>query len=262
MFSDKYFMTLTPRYLVKNRTTIITNDAGFITEYRPVYQRQLNVYRGISNVLEFRVLNADQKPVDLTGQVPKFQAYSEDKKLVITHDGVLTNINGLFKVTITENDLLNIKEQFLSYNVYLQSDTEQTLTYANSHFGNSSTMLINGDAFPGPLESKVITTFTETQVGSGSYVSEWISAEPGINGNEALHTAVIYSTGYAGNVTVEVSLDEQIINQSVWSVIKTVTLTGAETEPTPVNFNGVYSFLRFKATADPANKISKILVRN
>ena len=35
-------MQLTPRYLVNNRTTIVTNEAGFITEYRPVYQRQLN----------------------------------------------------------------------------------------------------------------------------------------------------------------------------------------------------------------------------
>ena len=59
-------MQLIPRYLVKNKTTIVTNDTGFITEYRPVYTRQLQVYKGIDNVLEFKLLNADQKPVDLT----------------------------------------------------------------------------------------------------------------------------------------------------------------------------------------------------
>ena len=254
-------MQLTPRYLVNNRTDIVADVAGFITEYRPVYQRQLNVYKGISNVLEFRVLNADQKPVELTGQVPKFQAYSEDKKLVITHDGTLTDIKGLFKVTITENDLLNIKDQFLNYNIYLQTGDEQTLTYANTHFGNSSIMRISSEAFPGPLESKVITTFTESQVSSGIYLSEWISAEPGINGNEALHTAVIYSNGHVGNIEIEASLDDQIINESVWSVVNTVTLSG-ETTPVPINFNGVFSFLRFKASSNPADTITKILVRN
>ena len=41
-------MQLTPRYLVDNKITIIANDAGLITEYRPVYQRHIKVYKGIS----------------------------------------------------------------------------------------------------------------------------------------------------------------------------------------------------------------------
>ena len=49
-------MQLIPRYLVNNKTTIVTNEAGFITEYRPVYTRQLQVYKGIDNVLDFKVL--------------------------------------------------------------------------------------------------------------------------------------------------------------------------------------------------------------
>ena len=57
-------MQLVPRYLVNNRIEIISNDAGFITEYRPVYQRQLKVYRGIDNKIQFRLLNADQKPIN------------------------------------------------------------------------------------------------------------------------------------------------------------------------------------------------------
>ena len=44
-------MQLIPRYLVNNKTTLIANDAGFITEYRTVYQRHIKVYRGIDNVL-------------------------------------------------------------------------------------------------------------------------------------------------------------------------------------------------------------------
>ena len=37
---------------------------------------------------------------------------------------------------------------------------------------------------------------------------------------------------------------------------------GTETEPKVSNFNGVYNYLRFETTADPANTITKILVRN
>jgi len=94
------------------------------------------------------------------------------------------------------------------------------------------------------------------------WISETLDAEPGINGNEALHTAVIYTDSYTGDVVVQATLDNQVTGTTSWADVATVTFTGSETEPKPVNFNGVYSHLRFKSTADPANKISKVLVRN
>jgi hypothetical protein len=92
-----------------------------------------------------------------------------------------------------------------------------------------------------------------------------VSAQPGINGNEALHTIAIYTDGYNGDVTIEATLENAIDgNNSVdWAEIDTMSFDGSsETEPVSVNFNGVYSFLRFKTTADPADTITKILVRN
>ena len=116
---------LIPRYLVNNRTNLVSNDTGFITEYRPVYQRQLKVYKNIDNKLQFRVLNADQKPLAISTYTPKFLAFDENKKLIIEHDGTAVvgddsaATRGLFTVTITENDLLNVDAQYLTYNVYL-----------------------------------------------------------------------------------------------------------------------------------------------
>ena len=92
--------------------------------------------------------------------------------------------------------------------------------------------------------------------------SEALNAEPGINGNEALHTAAVYTDSYVGDVVIQATLDNQIIGGTEWADVATYTMTGSETEPTPINFNGVFSHLRFKATANPAEKITKILVRN
>jgi len=72
-------MQLTPRYLVDNKTTVIANDAGFITEYRTVYQRHIKIYKGIDNVLQFKVLNHDQKPVLLTSYTPKLVVFDQNK---------------------------------------------------------------------------------------------------------------------------------------------------------------------------------------
>lgn len=257
---------LTSRYLVSNRTTIIANDVGFAVEYRPVYQRQISVYKGIDNDLEFQILNRDQKPVGLTGFEIKFIAFDENKNLVLDKTGEILIANkGLCKVTITENDMFNIKQQYLSYNIYLvDSNNDKKLTYTDVHYGNSGTIFVSSDAFPGPRATHSVTQFQRETVNEPEFISETLEAQPGINGNEALHTAAIYTNNYVGTVTVQATLQNQITgnNTDMWADIDTVTFDGTETEPKPVNFNGVYSYLRFRTSAEPTDKITKILVRN
>jgi len=277
-------MQLVPRYLVSNRTFLIADETGFIVEYNPVYKRQLQVYKGIENKLEFKVLNADQKPIDLTRytigdstDTPKivFTAFDEQHRRIVEREGELVQADdsavnrGLFSVSITENDLLNVKDQYLSYTVYLQDPNgRQTITYADAHFGMEGTIYVSSQAFPGPAPTYSVTNFLAYQndINNTEWYSEWISAHPALNGNEALHTAVIYTNHYIGDVTVQGTLENQIDGNSEsveWADITTVSFDGSsETEPVPVNFNGVFSFLRFKTNSDPADKITKILVRN
>jgi hypothetical protein len=86
-------MQYIPRYLVNNRITIVANEAGFITEYRPVYQRHINIYRGIDNVLQFRLLNADQKPINIASYTPKFIAFDENDVMVVERDGSIQELS-------------------------------------------------------------------------------------------------------------------------------------------------------------------------
>ena len=255
-------MQLIPRYLYKNQIDVVSNDIGFAVEYRPVYSRHINVFTGIDNVLDFKLLNADQKRIDLaTYDSIKFQAFDENQSLIIEHNAVNVNQSkGLFKVTITENDLLNVKAQYLSYNIYLvDSNNNNVTTYSNAHFGGSGVIKVESSQFPGPRDTMSVTTFTED---NDNWYSEALNAEPGINGNEALHTAAVYTDSYVGDVVVQATLDNQVIGGTVWADVATYTMTGSETEPTLINFNGVFSHLRFKATANPAEKITKVLVRN
>jgi hypothetical protein len=72
----------------------------------------------------------------------------------------------------------------------------------------------------------------------------------------------VYTSSYTGDVVVQATLDNQVNESTQWADIATLTFTGSETDPMPVNFNGVFSALRFKLDADPADKITKVLVRN
>ena len=262
-------MQLIPRYLVSNKTDIIANEAGFVTEYRPVYTRQLEVYKGIDNVLQFKLLNADQKPIDIDLYTPKFMAFDENDNLIVEHDCEILQqgdstgytYKGLFKVTITENDLLNVKDQYLSYVIYLvDSNNSNVLTYSSAHFENKGIIKVSSGAFPGPSPTYEITQFSQTD--DSEWVSESITAQPAINGNEALHTAVVYTDAYAGDIIIQATLENQVTGATAWSDVKTITFDGTETSPVPVNFNGVFNFLRFKVDASPTETITKILVRN
>ena len=261
-------MQLLPRYLCNNTTTVIANMAGFITEYRPVYSKQLQVYKGIDNVLEFRLLNADQKPVNITTYTPKFVAFDETNQMVLEKDATIlddgsTVTRGKFKVTVAENELLNLKQQYLSYNIYLvETDGDKVLTYSQPNFSNDGVIYINARTFPGPLNSYSVTTFEQEAPAIETWYSETVDAQPAINGNEALHTVAAYTSSYIGDIVVQATLDNQVTGTTQWADIATMQLGGSETTPTPINFNGVFSHIRFKATANPADKITKVLVRN
>jgi hypothetical protein len=263
-------MQLVPRYLVSNRSVVVANEAGIITEYRPVYQKHIQVYKGIDNVLEFKIINADQKPIDLRDYTIKFMAFDENNRLVIERDGVSlqtedssTFINkGLAKVTVLQNDTLNLKQQYLKYTLHLvDEDSNAVITYTDTHFGMNGTIYLSSEAFPGPASTLEINGPIQ-QIDDTTWTLGYKNAQPGINGNEALHTVAVYSSSYEGDVSIQTTLENQVTNQTNWVTISTLSFTGSETMPVSVNFNGVYSYIRVVATSDPSDKITKILLRN
>lgn len=331
-------MQKTYRYLANNKVVVVADLVGHITEYRPVYQKNLQVYRGIDNVLYFEFKNHDQKPLTISNYQVKFIAYDESNNMIIEKNGVVledtitrstvvaesspdnnlefssvtgiavgqtvtgtyirpntlvTDVDvqqnvvtlnkspkdtvplgesitfqsrhkrGTCTITIAENDLLNVNSQYVSYAMYLiDSVGNKVLSYADDHFGAKGIIHVQGDAFPGPLDSYEVTAFVQDSEGGNIYYSETIDAQPAINGNSAIHTAAIYTDGFTGDVTVQGTLENQVTMNTFWADIDTLTFTGIETDPVPVNFNGVYSYLRFKTSTTPVNTVTKILVRN
>ena len=262
------YMQLTYRYLATNKSVLIADLTNNITEYRPVYTRNMTVYRGIDNTLTFEIKNHDQKPVSILNTYkPYFVMFDENNTQILEREGIIKetstpSFKGQFTVKVSENDLLSLKSQFASYNVYLvaTSDNAKTLTYANTHYNAKGTIEIKGDAFPGPSNSYSIKTFTETGVDTDIFVSETITAEPALNGNEALHTAAIYSTDFAGDVFIEGTLENAVTGQTKFGDIVKVNIASS-TQPNYVNFNGVFNHLRVRYTKT-SGTIDKVLVRN
>ena len=52
-------------YLYPNRVEVLADMASFNVEYTNVYQKNVKIYNGIDNTIEFDIKNADQKRIDL-----------------------------------------------------------------------------------------------------------------------------------------------------------------------------------------------------
>lgn len=269
-------MQLIPRYLYKNQIDVVSNDVGFVVEYRPVYSRQIKVYKGVDNKIQFRMLNADQKPVDISGQQIEFTAYDDEKDQVLVYqatvqdDGSTKTTKGMFYVTITENDLLNVPSQYLSYTVFQKETCDQkVVSYADRDFGACGTIYVDDCAEPTIKSSNEIKNFflIDDVWVAGNDNGSKITAQPKINKNEALHTLAFYTDayndkGYVGNVKVQGTLDNQITGLNDWYTIDTVAFDGTEVRPVIKNYNGVYTYLRLEADTDPTDKLLKVLIRN
>jgi hypothetical protein len=265
-------MQLIYRYLVNNKVLLTADLAGEITEYKSVYQRNIKIYRGIDNLITFQINNADQKPIAIDGiYTPTFYMYDENSALVVSKQGVIietadssvyTN-KGQFTVTLTENDLIDLKSQYLSYTVWMTSDVDnsRSLTYANTHFDNKGVIYLDHTAFPGPLNSYSVTTFAETGLNTDIFISETISGQPSINGNSALHTAAVYNNDADATVTIQGTLDNQVTGSTDWADITTINITNSDTIKY-ANFNGVFNHIRFKYEPTNSGSLNKVLVRN
>tara|TARA_A100001388_G_scaffold261354_1_gene230165 strand:- start:5380 stop:6063 length:684 start_codon:yes stop_codon:yes gene_type:complete len=227
-----------------------------------VYQRNIKIAKGIDNVIRFVIKNHDQKPLSiLNTYTPYVEVFTEDNIMLKKYIGTIKETStpsykGQFEINITSSDTLNLNAQYLTYTVYLRNTSNSdTLTYADSQYGVPGTIELTNEAFPGAIDSKTVSTFINS-------ISSVVDAQPDINSNNALHTAAIYSTGFAGTVKVQGTLDDSTTDS--WFDIDTVTFTGSETQPKPSNFNGVFSYIRFAVANDSGNSgtIDKILVRN
>ena len=140
-------------------------------------------------------------------------------------------------------------------------NTTYPYAHGDSDYRATGTIHVSTEAFPGPASTYELKTFTEDSYDSSIYNSEAVSAEASRNGNEALHTAAIYTTDFEGKVTIQGTLENQVSGLTVWADIYSTTLQ-SPTQPQFVNFNGVFSYIRAKYENKVSGTIDKILVKN
>jgi hypothetical protein len=186
-------------YLYPNRIELLIDLAGFTVEFTSVYQRNVKIYNGIDNTIEFDIKNADQKRIDLTTlstielnimDVTGTALPNSPYKVI-----PITAKKGIAYSTIPEEDLVELSSQYLKYSVSAVKDGMDVMLYADTRFGAVGTIELVGDAMPTFRDEIVYNTFT---------------GEIDFMGNVVHHTSSIPSTFYEAVPTTQLSFEISI----------------------------------------------------
>lgn len=239
-----------------NPNTAISNRS------RIVYARPLKLYRGILNTLQLRLLNVDQKPVDITGKTFAMNIIDQSTHLVIkSKTGVVSNaIRGYVDFELVDSDLRNTDAGYYIYSVHeLKSDGSKTVVYSSDNYDADGELRIYDSPYSGFDESKELNFNTMT-ASTTDDTSDYVLAYPHLNQNGALHTAQYYLDGYTGSITVQVTLDNDPSDNAVTWTDLTNTAYANNTGNEYVTFTGVYTAVRFKSTKT-SGTVTKVLYR-
>jgi len=260
-------MQTVTRYLISN--VIIVYQNGYHGRNSKVYDRRLRLYRGVRNPITFTFKNEDQKRQNVVGKTYQFNIIDTESKkavlqrnLTILDDGSTISTKGNAQIEITDGDLLDLENKFYEYSINeIKTDGSTLVTYADTSYVSSGTIELLDGAYPQFLPSTEITSFTGT-TGPLAKTSSAINAYPGKNNNLALHTAAIYTTGFAGRVKIQGTMVSTSPVDADYFDIANVDISASDSVVYQ-NFNGVYQNVRFSYGNSSGNTgtLDKILYR-
>jgi len=273
-------MLKVPIYIYETGVTIYSDlDAGIPQGYSPMYQKDLVVYKGVTNTIRFTVKNQDQKPQTVFGDSFEFHLIDAStgtthllKPLTVVDDGSTTATKGVVELTLNESDVADKVSKFYTFAVARTTDNVKKVTYSNTYFDASGRLEIKDGVYSPFTSSTEITTFNaETrnfyQAGGATitdYVSSHYNADPEYKRMNSVHTVAYYtSDGYNGELKIQATLDLQPSNDTSWADIKTITLTNSSGIGYQ-NIRGIFNWIRIVHTPTTSNTgtLDKVVIRS
>ena len=170
-------MQLISVYLYPNLHDIYFNiNSEWPTErYQRVYAKNIKIYRGMDNRLDFQVRNSDQKKQDISNLTPVLVIINrEDQGKVLEKDLDYLNddaTTGRVFGTITEFDLQEFEPGLYQYSVFFETRTtvganytvsQRKPAFVDSQYGAVGTLEVFGNLLGAARESFVVTNFSKT----------------------------------------------------------------------------------------------------
>jgi len=212
-------------YLYPNRVILIADLAGFTVENTIVYAKTVKIYKGIDNVIQFDIQNADQKRLELVEDplITDIQvnimdssgnALADSPYAVTPHE----TIKGIGVVTIPSANLENINHQFLKYSVTAtDADSNNIPLYTDSRFSAVGKIEVVESVVPVTAKPERVYKRFSGEIDFEGNVKNHTSAIP-CKLYEAVPTTamsfLVELNNYKGKVIVEATRDSTISVES------------------------------------------------
>lgn len=264
-----------PLYIYETGYTVYSDlDVTISQGYAPMYQKNVEVYKGITNTLKFTVKNQDQKPISVNNTTfrfvlnnPETGASYLNKPMTVIDDGSTRATRGVVQIVLAENDLIGLNSKFYTYSIIQTVNGVDKPVYTNTYHDAEGTLEIQDKVYSPFSESEVITSFSPNTRSDNSgivdYTSSWIDASPEWKRANSIHTVSYTTTGYKGSIKLQATLETQPGNGTTWVDVSTVSLNNYSGIDY-FNVSGIYSWIRLQHTPDISNTgtVDKITVRS
>ena len=240
-------------YLYQNKIDVQISDNTQNRRNIVVYAANLILYKDVDNALFFQFKNSDQKRVPIGNMdfnLVVFDERSEREQILFEVPLTITDATtGKATVTVPEQFLYNVEAGLYKYAVTaVNLDGTEHATYVDDNLGMRGVAEINAGSGPIFKASQTLT------FDSMSKRTEAVTGQTQLHNNHNLHTAILkfadgVTAGFTGSLTVEATLDnitQQTVNVD-WFDVAVFNYTDQE-ENVTINFNGVFSAVRFLVT--------------
>jgi hypothetical protein len=232
-----------------------------------MYQRNVNIYKGVDNIIRFTFKNSDQHLINVTGWDIQFNMFSDEEgALVISTPVTAIDANaGVVTATILNTDLVSLDNRYYSYSLTITDPTTgiEQVVYSDDNFGARGRILLREG--PYPKFNPSINLSLPTDSNSNITTSEVIADLP-TRQLSTQHTAQFYFQTFSGNIDIQSTLDaippngNTSANTSIsWSTISSLQFNN-QNDTTYYNWNGIFSACRFIITPVTGN-VTQILYR-
>jgi len=271
-----------PIYIYETGYTLFSDLDGTVPQgYAPMYQKDIQIVKGVTNTVKFTVQNQDQKPLDISSETFTFHLVNTetggvllDKQCTTLDDGSTRATRGVCTLTLSESDTADLVSKFYKFSVTRTVNGAGNYpTYANTYYEVAGTLELVDHVYPAftdsvelPNSDFVRPTTTNFYRPGGQiteYFSSLVDAQAEYKRNGALHTFTYYPNTYTGDLTIQGTLDSQVTADTSWVDLQTISITSSDTIGYH-NETGVFNYFRLKHLPDNSNTgtLDKVLVRS
>jgi len=231
-------MQLISVYLYPNKVEAYTNAFSDWTKerYRKVYNRNLKIYRGVDNRIDFQVRNADEKVQTITGTVIVFSLTNKETgELLLQKDCIVqSNQTGKVYANLLESELRSIEPGQYIYCLHSEIRTpidssnyiaaSKKPLYIDSQYAVNATIEIYGDVFGEVQSSYETVAFEERNAFDltvpSTFYSSTIPANPRLSTPQSVHTFQINMSEFYGQLIIEASQEDSAAPEQWVDIVK------------------------------------------